>query len=250
MDNTKTSRIKTAPTTLSDGYFLNTLVLEQEMKKRSGIDITSSQFEVDDAYLMQYVPFFEEEDKDRIKKLTDNYKNINSPCSMAISSLEELSEVMTKVHEVSHYHYILGKKHNLKGSFPEYCCSRSSKNVVLSLYEIGFPNAAQVRSRSDHAYVILPFVFAKENITGSIIVDPTYDQLQFNSKIRNAVFVKMGNNWEYTEAITGRDLSPGIICAIDSIKKSQLESIEGYHDRAEFFRQAFNNPVKINYRRN
>ncbi len=238
--NLETSKLAS----LTNEYFLNTTALETEMEKNTGIKLTSPNFlNIENKLLLQHVPFFEVRDSNKINKVTDKYDSINSPCSMIVNSIDELSEQMFKVYEISYYHYVLGKKNY--PNFPQLCCGESTKNVVLSLLDAGFPNAAYVISGIDHAYAVLPFVFEKEKVKGTLIVDPTYDQLEFSNNMRNAVFIKLGENWEYKDPLTNKDLSPKVVCSIDSIKKSALYDIRGHHDGKNFFKKAFENPVKI-----
>lgn len=228
---------------LRDGFFLNAPMLEKEIEVQHGIKIsTPDLYKIDNKLLLQYVPFFEVRDPEKIREVTDKYPSINSPCSMSLDSLEELSDQMIKSYQISYFHYALGKKNYT--NFPYLCCGKSTKNVVLSMFKAGFPNAAYASS-GDHAYVILPFIFEKKGITGTLIVDPTYNQLTLKDEEKNAVIIKLGDRWRYYNPSTQRNMFPEIVLSIDSIKKSQLIDISGYYNGREFFEKAFANPVKV-----
>ncbi len=158
------------PKSLSDlkNLSLDTVVLEGVMKENNGgvelRDLPSNHSAGDEQLARQHVPHFyrgypNEEEVERIKETVNKFSEITGPCSMLVGSPQELVAHMLAGYQVSHFHYILGKKANIKGSFPKYCCGTSSLNVMLSLIELGYPNAALAENREfGHCYVILPFV--------------------------------------------------------------------------------------------
>ncbi len=244
---------------ISDGFELDTLVLEEQMEKNNG-NVSLREFEegyypyldkIDDS-LRKFVPYFKVYKSKEIKALANKY-NISSPCSMVVKSEDELLEHMSMGYQVAHFNYILGKKHKLKdGSFPKLCCGISSIHVALSLIELGYPNAVYAYSqRHDHGYVVLPFVFENKTFKGVIVVDPTSDQLWNNKKIRNATFIKLGAKWEYkTDWRGGKNLFPDRLYSIDIMKKTpEVFDYDSYPaeacDGEFFFNKAFTNQIRI-----
>jgi len=247
-------KLEVTPTPrLRDGFSLDTLVLEQEMKRNNGgVNLTrvTKDTPIDEKLCRRFVPFFECEDQDVIRALTSRYGEIDSPCAMIVNSEEELATHLSTAYQVAHFHYILGKKHNLKGSFPDLCCGRSSRSLMLSLMDFGYPNATYAYSnRYDHGYTLLPFVLGDKKISGSILIDPTHDQLWDKTDIRNAVMLKLGPKWEYRNGWAhGADLFPDRICTIDIIRKipNNISDDDLYHrDGEKSLNQAFANPVKV-----
>jgi len=250
-----------SPPELRDGEGLDTLVLEQEMiGNNGGLDLSKldpEQIVGDDLYEL-FVPHFwngkGKRGEEKVIELTNRYPDIKKPCSMSLSSAEELFKHMSIGYQVAHFHYILGKKHNLKGSFPRMCCGLSSRNVMLSLMEFGYPNATYAYSNSGgHGCTILPFViergWTRRSIKGTIVIDPTSDQLWDKPGVRNAVFLKLGKKWEYrTDWRGGADLFPDEFCSIDVVREipNDLEKKKySRHEAKDYFRKAFSNPVKI-----
>jgi len=257
MGNKRFIRLNNIAPELRDGFGLDTLVLEQEMvSTNGGIDLSridSGKISSDEYYRL-FVPYFfggsNSPDNKKILELANKYSAIISPCSMSLDSIEELSEHMSVGYQVAHFHYILGKKHNLRRSFPRMCCGMSSRSVMLSLIKSGYPNAAYAYSnRHDHGYVILPFVFEKENIQGTIVIDPTFDQLWDDDRKRNAVFIKLGLKWEYkTDWKNGGDLFPDRVCSIDILRKTSgnTAGIYYFHREGEkYLKKAFSNQIII-----
>ncbi len=238
---------------LTDGAALDTLVLEEEMKQYNG-GITLSKMgpcsymgeDIIASVLPHFSPRADFSDEE-ISKIVDKHPNITEPCSMALSSLKELSEHMLVGYQAAHFHYILGKTHNLKRSFPYWCCGVSSVNVMLSLIELGYPNAAYAFAKGyDHGYVILPFTI-KKHIQGTVIIDPTYDQLG-DKNTRNAVIIKLGSTWEYkTKWKGGSNLFPNRIWSIDILKETPYPFNYDFHHQngEQYLERAFSNPVKI-----
>jgi len=236
---------------LVDGFALNTIALEKEMQKHTGINLSESNFDnINEELLRKYVPFFEDDDSEKIRKLTEKYPSINSPCSMFVNSIEELTVHIEKAYQISYFHYVLGKKYNLRGSFPDFCCTKSSRNLLLSLFEAGYPNAALVDAVGrDHRYDILPFIMtknAKDVISGTLIIDPTHDQMPFCSEIRNEIIIRLGSKWEYKDSKGGKNLYPRIVCSLDSIRQSLGKGMDNAYYSEEYFQKAFANPIKLN----
>ena len=209
---------------------------------------------MDSEYYRLLVPHFfggeDSPDEESLSQIVSKYPAITSPCSMYLDSIEELSEHMVLGYQVAHFHYILGKGYNLRGSFPSMCCGLSSRNVMMSLIELGYPNAAYAYSQKcDHGYTILPFVFGKKKSQGTIVIDPTSDQLWLDPHDRNAVFIKMGSSWEYrTDWKDGGNLFPNRICSIDIVREKPDKFIDRsyYHvGGKKYFRKAFSNQILI-----
>ncbi len=249
------------PETIEDGMSLDTVVLEQEIQDHNGgINIADphQNYVIQEKFLRQFVPHFYNEYTDptgkEILTIIDRYKDITGPCSILVDSVQDIQDLMTIGYQVAHFHYILGKKHNLKGKFPRGCCGVSSRNVILSLIEMGYPNAAYLYSNNtdDHGYVALPFVFKNKDIQGSVIIDSTSDSLCLDKiNTRNDVFIKLGTKWEYTS--NGTNLFPIKICAIDTLKEISesihlvgiLDDFYSHENGEEYFKKAFANPLPI-----
>lgn len=129
------------------------------------------------------------------------------PHAMLVKNVQELEAHVLIAYQVAYAHYVLGKKHNLKKSFPFECCGVSSMNVALSLMSHGYSNAVIGNNdMHDHSYVILPFVIEKTEQSGVIVVDPTVDQFMYQNKPwdpirakpRNMVFIGIGTGWVHT----------------------------------------------------
>ncbi len=224
---------------------------------RIDLNNISSRQRIDEEVCRSYVPHFfggrHPPNRYTILNLVNRYPGVSGPCSMNVDSIEELAGHMAAGYQVSHFHYILGKKYDLKGSFPNWCCGTSSRSVVLSLIEFGYPNATYAYSRRfDHGYVLLPFVLEKEGVTGSIVIDPTYDQLWKRPHGRNAVFIKLGVMWSYrTDWKKGGDLFPDNLCSIDTMRLTpdDISDLDYYHKYGiDFFEEAFANPLPVGYR--
>jgi len=191
-------------------------VYEEELDKKNGIKLgqlkngEKSEFRGD----LEKNVFFNGgivQSLDKIdQKILQKYKSTPGFCSMTISSGKHLLDHVKNIHELSYNHYVFGKEIDMKDGFPDDCCGVSSNNLLLTLMEKGYPNAAYLSSGHNHAYVGLPFVLGLNQEKGFILVDPTSDQL-FNNKThapRNYVFVA-GTEWEYiTDWENGNDLYP------------------------------------------
>jgi hypothetical protein len=186
---------------------------------------------------------------------------------MYVNSIDELSEHMIAAYMVSFFNYVLEKKQiekrqkqeeEIKSSGTQKqvntgstftCLEKSSKSVVLSLLEFGYPNVAYASSMGcDIAYAMLPFVFQEKNkkdIEGTIVAVPNYHTLQFSNNVRNAVFIRLNSDWKFNNVINEADLFPELIIPINTIRKEGLASIAGSYSGKEYFEKAFANPVKI-----
>ncbi len=183
-------------------------------------------------------------------------KHLKNPgfCSMQIKDKSELMGEIKEIYELSYIHYVWGKENNLRGSFPDYCCGISSRNIFLSLLSLGYPNATHFYNRKyDHAYVGLPFLIEKEALTGFIIVDPTSDQLFRNKNIapRNYIFVSFGDDWEYkTDWEYRANLFPepkdnSVYSNLNTLRNNPNPSIYESNDIEEYFKKVFKNPIKL-----
>ncbi len=204
-------------------------------------------------YYMDFVPHYVSRTKDRdfdyVKKTLDKFPDINTPNSMLINSDLELFEHALFAYQVSNFHYILAKGHNMKSDFPKLCCSISSVNLSLSLLEHGYSNATYVyNAYADHAYSVLPFVYPKRNLTGVILIDPTNDQADKNNS-KNLVLLKFGDEWSYKNNWSmNAELFPERASSID-VRRKLTHDFDGtkYHkDVIKFLKQAYANPVMVN----
>jgi hypothetical protein len=234
---------------------LDTLVLEKEMRiHNGGIDLA----DIDQSNVkhlkqcQEFVPHIWEvtiSKPEDVLEIVNQYPDIQGPCSMEVSSVDELASHMSTLYQIGHFHYILGKTLNFKKSFPRSCCGLSSRNVMLSLFEFGYANAAQAYSMPwDHTYILLPFVFAAKHIKGTVVMDPTSDQQWDSQEPRNATFIKLGLTWEYiTDSDNGADLYPHRVCSIDIARRypHRLKNPEYFHQTPEFFKIAFSNRITI-----
>lgn len=244
------------PERIVNGLSLDTLVLEKEMQQyNGGIDLATlpmSHREGDDQFLKQFVPQFAigegSRNEEKVRTMTKKYLTITAPCSMVISNTEELWEHMLRAYQIAHFHYILGRKYLLKGTFPHNCCGLSSNNVMLSLQQWGYTNTSRASTAYDHGYDIMPFVLPEQKLEGVIVIDPTYNQLWSKTDTRNAVFVKLGIPYQYTtEWAKGANLFPRLICSLDVVRKTphELWNIDYYHTAGLYFQTVFSNPITL-----
>jgi len=233
---------------------LDTQLLEQELARHNGgIDLAKAPqacFVGDETLFRTYVPHFdtkyeERRDIERLKKTMTGYR-LETACAMAIAE-EELPTHMVNSYIITHFNYLLGKRYIR--DFPHNCCGVSGRNVQLSLLEFGYVNAMYVYANHpvDHAYLLLPFV--TEQRAGSIVIDPTSDQLWDERKPRNDVFVAEGTRWEYrTDWEEGADLFPTHIGSILTVKKAltNIKYSSALDEDAErHLGLAFANPVSV-----
>lgn len=185
--------------------------------------------------------------------ILEKYESLPGFCSMDIGTIDELFMHIIKIHEISYCHYAWAKENNLAGSFPNYCCKESSRNVFLNLMDKGYPNASFIyNERYSHAYIALPFLLRELKNKGFLIIDPTSDQL-FNNKMapKNNLFVSFGNKWIYeTDWKFGKDLFPvpysnSTYANLDSLRDKCDDKIYRYNEIQEYFKEVFNNPIKI-----
>jgi hypothetical protein len=234
---------------------LDTLVLEQEMMHNNG-GLWLETLKRDDVLhhadiARKFVPLFSLYEPAIVKQLAAKFPTINTPNSMLISSYDELLQHMAIGYQVAHFHYILGKKHY--SGFPDGRCGMSAMNVALSLLNFGYSNVAFVyNNKLDHCYDLLPFVFKNTKIQGSILIDPTSDQLWKDESHRNSIIIKLGTTWEYkSEWAEGKNLFPDRIFSID-IMKSKPNACSDYGDFPakarnceKYLKRAFENPVEV-----
>jgi hypothetical protein len=255
-------------------FSLLSFVYEEEIAKRnSGIDLSSTKslgtLKGDNLEhyenLVPNIIFYSSSSRKTgsLESLAQKYEAIEGPCSMLLNNVEELEEHILKIYQVSYAHYILGKKEIPHSSFPKGYCGVSSKNIMLSLMEHGYPNAACANKTMEskkkqihsHSYTILPFIIKNNNLAGTIIIDPTSDQLwkTIKEKPRNYLFVALGTKWKYkTEFCSGLNLFPTGIINLDSIK-NLMYNIEfafifnknHYKNTKQYLLSSFSNPIDI-----
>ena len=138
------------------------------------------------------------------------------------------------------------------GSFPENCCGVSSRNVWLSLLHFGYRNATYAAAKIDHGYVMVPFVFGYK--AGSIIADPTSDQLWDTHKVRNHVFVMLGTSWDYKADFGAKaNMFPGYVMNIGILKKvfpcdlDNLSEFKFHNNGSRYLEKAFKNSFSLPY---
>ncbi|MFC1752747.1 hypothetical protein ACFL96_05060 [Thermoproteota archaeon] len=196
---------------------------------------------------------------DDMPEMLAQYQTVKGSCSMLVVDHKELEQHMLAIYQVSFAHYIQGKKNAMKDQFPNLCCGRSSENVLNALYHHGYCNAITPRSgKWDHTYVALPFVIKGSGIVGSIVLDPTSDQMwdDKNKAPRNAVFVSIGDDWSYQtdwkrDGDVRRELFPDKIDAyldfarIRARVKRDSFPTHTTSDPRGYLKKAFKNPVDI-----
>jgi hypothetical protein len=172
--------------------------------------------------------------------------DLNFPCAMQLNNTQELEKHIGLAYQIANAHYVLGMKYGLKdGIFPYACCGYSSSNIAHSLISGGYFNAAIANAINDHEYVFLPFVLGKTQ--GSIIIDPTSDQLWNEGPTpRNVVFVELGTFWEYeTHYSEGANLFPAAVGHLEKFSKYPFLRFDKFIDGIDFLETAFANPVKL-----
>ena len=138
--------------------------------------------------------------------------------------------------------------------------------MALSLASFGYVNAVYAANNEyDHAYPLVPFVMEDSGMRGSIIIDPTSDQLwedvpgrTFRAKPRNHVFVmgegewKYETHWQFDKDPEGpKDLSPDMVVAHFSRKKDRSSSdyvtqvFLGKAPVQQYYREAYRNPIRL-----
>jgi hypothetical protein len=198
---------------------------------------------------------------DRLVELIEKNEDKLDPHSMLVEGVEELEEHMLRIYQTAYAHYALGLKSNIKGTFPDECCGISANNLAVSLMDHGYTNAVYIHNGLyDHCYVVVPFVMKDGSFKGSIIVDPTSDQLwsKLNKQPKNAVFVVPEKGWEYrTNWRSGSDLVPQDVVSLGLIneyikgKKTgtvfSTDVAKSYlaPNAREYFEAAFANPMRL-----
>ncbi len=147
--------------------------------------------------------------------------NLNRATALQFNTAEELAKHMLFAYQISAAHYVLGKYYNISGSFPDYCCVRSSASVALSLIHHGYTSTVIGKHKTaDHTYILMPFVLTQDHTEkkGSILIDPTAEQTYSHRRPRVLIEAKFNpwthiTNWKrganlYPTQIDVFDLSP------------------------------------------
>jgi hypothetical protein len=241
-------------------FSINSRVYEQEMDQKHGLilaSILNNGKETKGDLAREY--FYEGNEKYSTikisKRILQKYQNIPGFCSMIIKDGKELNQHLEKIYRLLYAHYLYGKKINFKGTFPEKCCGRSSRNILLDLMEKGYPNATFFYNESkDHAYTGLPFIFGENQEPGFIIADPTSDQ-SFNDKRsapRNNIFIASGNKWIYQPGgEKGLNLFPNrkdksVFSNLETLRIAPNKSIKQSSRIKKYFAEVFKHPVQVN----
>ena len=192
-------------------------------------------------YVRHYSNYYK--DDDFFSKVSSEYFVDNPiPSAMFYKGTAELMRDVLIMYQLSYFHYLLGKKNEMKDSFPKYCCGISCHNLVVSLWEAGIISATMIYCRSyDHAYLIIPFILNNPVAKGVILLDPTSDQLMFrpNEKVRNDIKVFCEKNWRYeTDWEDGNNLYPDVV---------EISSCYGREDvdYGKYLKTALKNPVTV-----
>jgi hypothetical protein len=256
---------------------------EEEMSKRNGrleLDSINKHTFVNLENYEDIITHYCQHGGDRGFEYLDNilekFEDIETPSSMAVSDLQDLEKHVLTSYQFSYAHYVIAKKKGLKNfisysKFPINCCGMSSRNIMLSLMENGYHNAAYgYNKKNDHGCVLLPFVM-KDN-QGIVVIDPTSDQLwddsmpreYFLKKPKNHTFVVFGeikdkrfthfnDKWEYiTDRKGDKDLVPDSIMNLETLrehKNQQIDNVKPCHSfrvLANYLEKAFSNPVEVN----
>ncbi|MEA3342631.1 MAG: hypothetical protein U9Q92_00555 [archaeon] len=257
-------------------FSLSPLACEAMMVKEYGVDISDTKYiksitNDEKKQIMERIPCFiadEDERGDELTKMLAKYKEIKGPSSMIVNSVKELYSHVLTAYKASHAHSILAKNRTIK--FPYGYCGISSRNVMFSLMELGYPNAVYAYNRTwDHGYVLMPFIMEYGDLKGTILTDPTSDQLYKNlkKKPRNVVPVLFfdSDNYKYkyiTEWLKrdnyaekcdgGNNLFPNSVMDISTLRYILEHNIEfgesriyNYQDGEKYLKDAFSNPINI-----
>ncbi|MFZ2253104.1 MAG: hypothetical protein WAW13_02935 [Minisyncoccia bacterium] len=134
------------------------------------------------------------------QQIEKNFRPHSNPVCMWYETTDELIEHIGIIYQLMYFHYFLGRHHQMKNSFPSYCCGVSTRNLTFALWEAGIVAAVSTYNDShDHAYTIVPFVVHQTGQKGVILADPTSDQLHHaaNKKVRNHLAILPPKDWEY-----------------------------------------------------
>ncbi|MBI5389908.1 hypothetical protein HZB02_00280 [Candidatus Woesearchaeota archaeon] len=187
--------------------------------------------------------------------IAQQYADIPTPCSLLLQDHHELLQVAAQVYQVCYAHYVLASYYD--NMFPHGCCKDSSRNVMISLLGIGYPQAAYALcdQQFDHACVLLPFTMEDASAPaqqGVILADPTSDQLwiSLKKKPRNMVSVIFEKRWKYiTQWGNGTDLYPTCVmdhstlyCFLQQMKSISLKS--EFYPIGTFFEKAYTHPIR------
>jgi hypothetical protein len=176
-------------------------------------------------YLRHFLKYYP--DKDFVRACVDsNFERHSDPVSMMFEDEMDLLDCVGIVYQLMYFHYFLGRHYRLEGNFPSFCCGISSRNLTLSLWEVGiFAAISTYDDRDDHAYVIIPYQMSN-GTNGVILADPTSDQLHRDrsKKVRNHIALLPPNGWQYrTDWRGGSDLYPLLVQLSSCLGKKDID---------------------------
>ncbi len=186
--------------------------------------------------------------------LLENYDDLKMPCSMEVKDIGELEAHLSLMYQVSFAHYTLA----VLRSAGKLDCGSSAHYVINSLLAIGYPNVGAANCSWGHTYVILPFLFKKGRKRTRCIIglDPvSHRVMSYGVDMpRNALYVMASDNFRYTlSSYSDASLFPDM--GVWGFKGSNNEGTSSlaqhyyqhyYHDSKDFFRQAFENTIRLN----
>ena len=124
-------------------------VFEDESENFHGIELKNLKTEtkyLDNVVWEDYVFFSEgfNHSLDTInERILDKYKSISGHCSIIIDDSDDLMNHIENIYRVCYFHSVWAKEMKLcDGSFPNNCCGISSRNIFLSLMDLGYPNVS------------------------------------------------------------------------------------------------------------
>lgn len=231
-----------------DNYQLDSPRLELILNQEFGIDsldsVEKKDLKKNKRVLESYIPLYSNSNirPFQTRKALEKHSQIESPNSMLIRDSEELKGHLSFLYEMAYSHYILAKAKGLKNNqFPNKCCGRSTRNLLLSAFEHGYSNAVYAYNDNlDHAQLMLPFKLDNSKINGAILVDPTSDQFNYD---RNSISIKLSSSWENVMDVQ----TPNSYLSIDLVKLYGLTKKPSlYHlGTEEFMEECFRNSQRI-----
>ncbi len=240
-------------------FSLNPVFYEQEVAKRNGgLDLSNraalKRVSREDERHYSKVSRYLATDEDtmrRFKQLDNLMEAMSSfpgTSSLLVEDFNELGENINRFYQVAYAHYVLGVRE--VPDFPYVCCGISARNVVFALFAQGYPMASYMDSlRAGHAYVGVPFIISNSGEKGTVIIDPTSDQLWDKRVPRNMVTVMPEGKWEYkSDWARGTDAYPDGVADLGIFRKIISDrSFRIMHGICrgvdKFFPTAFANPL-------
>ncbi|MFO8016872.1 MAG: hypothetical protein R6U32_07270 [Candidatus Woesearchaeota archaeon] len=184
---------------------------EDIASKNGGLDISSRENVImaDSRIVRHYRSMMEAyvraEDKvpaGTARDILDENQWMQEPAAARLKNHKELERLALKAYHAMYANYVVCSADRTNKTFPLKCCGESTVNVLMMLWREGIPHAAYASNNQwDHGYVIIPFRTMRPRKEGTIMADPTSDQLWEDGGPRNAVSVflkhRMTVRWQY-----------------------------------------------------